>query len=145
MKMFPGQIDSRNAQSMFSLIFIICITSMGSILGNPVSVKSSNFDGFVHCIIKLIYIFSVNPQSTVKNIEAFKKSDSLKSPVGNGRVIRNIILLTLLFQKTLLGSLPHGYDLDSTRRTALKCNDELHFSWVSFVVVVYFFLLRYFL
>lgn len=73
--MFPGQINSRNAQSMFSLIFIICITGMGYILGNPVSVKSSNFDGFVHCIIKLIYVFSVNPQSTVKNIEVFKKKN----------------------------------------------------------------------
>lgn len=68
--MFPGQINSRNAQSMFSLIFIIC---MGYILGNPVSVKSSNFHDFVHCIIKLIYIFSMNPQSTVKNIEVLKK------------------------------------------------------------------------
>lgn len=71
--MSPGQINSRNAQSMFPLIFIICITSMEYIQGNPVSVKSSNFDGFVLCIIKLIYIFSVKPQSTVKNMEVLKK------------------------------------------------------------------------
>lgn len=80
----------------------------------------------------------MNPQSTVKKVKVLKKNDSLRSSVGNGRVIRNIILLTLLFRRPYWAYFPHGYDLKSTRRTTLKCNDEFHFLQISFVVVVYF-------
>lgn len=66
--MFLGQINLRNVQSMFSLSFIIYITSM-YIMGDPVSMKSFNFDGLGHCLIKRIYICSGNSESTVKNIK----------------------------------------------------------------------------
>lgn len=77
---------------MLSLVFVIHISSVGCLLENPASIKLFNM---VLYIVKFIYIFPVNPQSTVKNTEIEKLSHFLRSLVVNGKVIWDTILLTI--------------------------------------------------
>lgn len=69
---------------LLSLVFVIHISSVGCLLENPASIKLFNM---VLYIVKFIYIFPVNPQSTVKNTEIEKLSHFLRSLVVNGKVI----------------------------------------------------------